>query len=249
MNQHPVISTVLWMLGTSLSTLDTANTVGTQNKNIQNRTRSQSGNEADEVINRGLSSSRDKSTRWKDQFGGNINEYIHHIQPESAAGTRSRATTLEASSVSSDKINFSLGSKDGEHPSSYHLLQQQLHRQQHLHQNGKSEESNEKSLSGVPTSNPENVDTELVFRSDRPLDPHYPPLPVSSRSSEQQQQPEPTASTSTDAEDAESSFMDHYTSPQWGFYVPITPPQQEMFIKQEKVKIHTTLQGKRTVVN
>ncbi len=51
------------------------------------------------------------------------------------------------------------------------------------------------------------------------------------------------------------SSQDHYmdnengvdinASPQWGFYVPITPPQQEMFVKHERITIQSIQHDQR----
>eukprot|EP01031_Cornospumella_fuschlensis_P036881 gene36881-44744_t len=52
-NQHPLISTVLWILGTELS-----------QEQVEKPSRNGSHN----------------NVCWKDEQGGNINEYISHIQ-------------------------------------------------------------------------------------------------------------------------------------------------------------------------
>lgn len=64
-NQHPVISTVLWMLGTD-----------------QDSTQS-----SDRTNNAGSSNGKLNGLKWKDERGGSINEYFSQIQHQPSTDT------------------------------------------------------------------------------------------------------------------------------------------------------------------
>lgn len=51
----------------------------------------------------------------------------------------------------------------------------------------------------------------------------------------------PLSSIDHPSHDGENG-VDTSQSPQWGFYVPITPPQQEVYVKQQKITVQQTIQ-------
>ena len=136
-NQHPVISTVLWILGT-------------------NETASLDPNDKNNNSNGKLN-----VLTWKDDHGGNINEYMLQVQSGGEAASSSRPNNMDEEVVLSPKVS-----------------------QEDTVRNGEQQE--------------------------------------------------------------DIQHADQYPSPQWGFYVPITPPQQEMHgkLKKDLVSIQAECRSK-----
>lgn len=148
-NQHPVIATVLWILGTETTT--TGNNETDRNSNY--------------------SSQGKLNVIWKDEQGGNINEYFNQIQSHNGQNTTS--TSLSSSSSSRNNTGAQLL------PSAF-----------------QSQESG----SGSPMRRATAASSSLSQHN----------LP-----------------------DNGSIPVDITTpSPQWGFYVAITPPQQDSYARQ-----------------
>lgn len=98
-DQHPVISTVLWIFGTN-----NQGTNGTSNETISNSVDSSNSSQV-----RFAQIGSDHHLTWKDQHGGNIHEYFSQVQIAndedggSSKNNRESAHQLPPSSMQSNK--------------------------------------------------------------------------------------------------------------------------------------------------
>lgn len=153
-NQHPVISTVLWMFGTEI--------------------KSNLSNDLNDTTDKNKSS----TLCWKDDYGGNINEYILQVQRTDSSS--------KSSSENSDVMLALKSHAVGEYPNYTNYYNNYYNTQGNNHGNNSCNNSCSNSCSN--SCNNKNV-----------------------------------SSSNTDG----CNSMDQ--SPQWGFYVPITPPQPDMY--------------------
>jgi hypothetical protein len=204
-NQHPVIATVLWMLGTDLE-----NSNGSQNGSVKGT--SSPAHELHPSSMTHSTSSGKLNVLWKDEHGGNINEYFNQIQP--ATPNANPNVSSSSSTTTSAPSSSSASSKSGSQiPRSQSTLEEALSLSSMSISQSQSR-SNDKE-SDNSNSNRNNAAAVVLLPRE------YPP---------------PSSFYYDDPEDHEGgNYYDNnpgddiYQSPQWGFYVPITPPQQEMF--------------------
>jgi len=156
-NQHPVIATVLWILGTEHSA-----------KNGINNENEKSAN---------FNSQGKLNVIWKDEQGGNINEYISQVQSNNSHyPSSSSSKTTVASNLSRQSAAAQL----------------------------------------FPTFQSAQLDENSTITPDS----------TAAFAAQQTNNVNPQNNGDNPVYDATTP------SPQWGFYVPITPPQQDSFSRR-----------------
>ncbi len=208
-NQHPVISTVLWILGGS-SGESGANSGLSQNDSSTTLSISTSA-----TISSSSGSSHAHSAKeriaWKDQNGGTINEYFS-LQPPPSPSPYSSSSI--GSVNNQPPFSPAPSRKDSRTPSGSVDLdvmdkRTKQNTRNNMHSNIYNPQASPSNVTdtendSATTLNPSALTAFETFNHNGVIhvDGHQIPRPGSADSSQ---------------------------SPSWGFYVPITPPQQEMF--------------------
>jgi hypothetical protein len=197
-NQHPVISTVLWILGTAEGNTSDANGRKlSQNDSAVSLSISTSSTAATSSSSSGPAKER---IVWKDQKGGTINEYFSLQSPPNP----SPSNTSLGGSMDSQPFSPTPGSRShsGSMDSEAIDLRTQRNTVNNIHHNIYNPDAASNTDNNTPGDDEVTLRPHVLHANEAHPDGHHVVGPGSA---------------------------DTTQSPSWGFYVPITPPQHEVF--------------------
>lgn len=242
-NQHPVISTVLWILGTTETSSGTtgqsdqslAHTSSSSQPSLPHHGSSSSGSLSSFSGGAQRSLSKDNMhILWRDQqAGGSIHEYFSQVQsapqiqaPQvnilpAASGTTEATTPTDAASQSSGETENTMD----------------LHTRQNTINNTYTNIYSAAGSGGAAASSSSQDQASYVLQPKASTTTHMPPPQVYTRSfhavetNPYHHNAAGSHPRSANSPGGSAGGIDYSTpSPQWDFYVPITPPQQDMYV-------------------